>query len=67
MPSGRPLIAGAPRDHRPNIRFTADEFKAVSEHAAKRGLSLSEHARDILMKACRGEIKIDAPVQAPLF
>lgn len=67
MPAGRPLTDGAPRDCVVSVHMTEADRKLIGEHAGKRGLKISEHIRDIVVRAAKGEIKIDTPVQVPLF
>jgi hypothetical protein len=50
-----------------HVRLTPADHAEVVTHAQRRGLTLSDHIRDIMLKAARGQIKIDEPVQGTLL
>ncbi len=49
------------------LRMIPPEHDAASELASRRGMTLADHVRDLIVRASKGEFKIDTPTQKPLF
>jgi len=66
-----PIIDG--RTHYVAFRAHDYEEAAIKEHAQRRGLTISEHIRDVMMRVAKGEIDIgqgkapDQPKQLSLL
>lgn len=56
-----------PRTRFVTLRMIPSEHDAAVALAASRGMNLGDHVRDLIVRASRGEIKVDAPAQKPLF
>lgn len=62
----RTFAQGEPRESSISIRVIDREREEVMEHAKRRRMYMSDHIRDVLLRAARGEIKVDAESQGQL-
>jgi len=49
------------------FRLSAAQHAAIVGHAKARGMEISEHIRDVMLRAAKGEFKLPGELQKPLF
>lgn len=64
---GRPYDQGRPREACISIRVLDTDHDLIMDHAKRRGMIMSNHVRDVLVRLAKGEIKMDEPEQKRLL